>query len=154
MVIINKKNIILVLFLGLVIFLLGYFNQSRNLNFSDIKKVVIKDRVFDVRVSDDDAERSLGLGNTVSMLPNQGMLFVFEKSSRYFFWMKDMLFSLDMIWIDENMKIVHIERGVDPETFPKTFGPKDKTSRFVLEVLSGVSESLDLEIGDKVQFKY
>jgi uncharacterized membrane protein (UPF0127 family) len=42
------------------------------------------------------------------------MLFVFEKEDLYSFWMKNTLISLDMIWIDENKKIVFINKNTQP----------------------------------------
>ncbi|MSU45346.1 MAG: DUF192 domain-containing protein, partial [Candidatus Zambryskibacteria bacterium] len=80
-----------------------------------------------------------------------GMLFVFEKEGKYVFWMKDMLFPIDIIWIDKNFTVNHIETDLSRETYPKFFYPKDNIL-YVLEVLAGQASSSKINIGDTVKF--
>jgi uncharacterized membrane protein (UPF0127 family) len=83
------------------------------------------------------------------------MLFVFENPDDYFFWMKDMNFSIDMIWIGEDRKIVYIKKDAKPEDYLKSFGPpEDNPAKYVLEVVSGFSDTHDLQEGDEVEFIY
>jgi len=49
------------------------------------------------------------------------MLFVFEEPKIRSFWMKDMSFPIDIIWVDEGLEIVGIEKRISPNTYPKTF---------------------------------
>ena len=79
------------------------------------------------------------------------MLFIFNSADNYGFWMKDMIFPIDIIWIGENKKIVYIEKNVLPESYPKNFSPNVK-AMYVLEVLSGFSEKHNIKIGDEVFF--
>ncbi len=78
------------------------------------------------------------------------MLFVFDKPDIYSFWMKDMLFPIDMIWISEDGKVVYIERDARPESYPNSFIP-DAPAKYVLEVNAGFSEKNNLKVGDKVE---
>lgn len=94
--------------------------------------------------------RQNGLSHRRPLSSDEGMLFVFEKEGFYGFWMKDMLFSIDIIWIDANLKIVHIENNVSPQTYPKVFRPTSK-SLYVLEILAGQSEISNIKIGDSVK---
>ena len=105
---------------------------------------------FSVEIADTDFLRERGLSGHRPLLDNQGMLFIFPKSDFYGFWMKDMLFPIDIIWIDENFKINHIEMSLTPDTYPKVFHPESK-SLYVLEISSGQSKSLDLKVGDSVK---
>ena len=87
----------------------------------------------------------------------EGMLFVFpEKSSRYF-WMKEMKFNLDIIWISGN-EIVKISQDVsrpEPETPEQNLPlisagqPIDK----VLELNAGDADRLDIQVGNVVVLK-
>ena len=79
--------------------------------------VVMVDGVsVDVEVVRSIEDRRLGLSDHESLPTNQGMFFVFEESGLHGFWMKDMDFSIDIIWIDEARKIVHVEPDVSPNT--------------------------------------
>ncbi len=102
-----------------------------------------------VDIADDAAKRALGLSGRIALASDAGMLFVFENSGKYGFWMKDMNFPIDIIWIDEAGKIVHIEKSLSPDTYPKVFGQQD-TAKYVLEVQSGFSDAQHVKIGDKV----
>jgi len=102
-----------------------------------------------VHVADSPDEHARGLSGR-SIIPfNQGMLFVFDKDDTYSIWMKDMEFSLDIVWIDASGTIVDIRRNVRPETYPEVFGPR-VPSRYVLELVAGFTEAYNIEIGDAV----
>jgi uncharacterized membrane protein (UPF0127 family) len=80
------------------------------------------------------------------------MLFIFEKPGRYGFWMKDMLFPLDIIWINQNGIVVNVERGVTPETYKeKKIYINQADASYVLEINAGLSEKFGLYIGSKVK---
>ena len=63
--------------------------------------------------------------------------------------MKDMTFPIDIIWIDEQFRIIYIKEQVDPSTYPDTFAP-DSPARFVLEMNSFFVESFQINVGDKL----
>lgn len=122
-----------------------YFLQSNT-----IQSVVLKEKTFLVTVADTENLREQGLSGKTSLLPEEGMLFVFQKLGTHSFWMKDMLFPIDIIWIDKNLKIVHMAHSLHPETYPKIFFPPSD-SLYVLEVSAGEAEKLSLDIGDRVK---
>ena len=98
-------------------------------------------------------ERARGLMYRESINPDQGMLFVFEKEGIYSFWMKNMKISIDIIWLDKDKRIVHIEKNVPPcetEDCP-SYAPA-ALSKYVLEIKSGFSEKYELELYDKLEF--
>lgn len=106
---------------------------------------------FLVERVDTDENRQQGLSGRKSIARNQAMLFSFEDNDKHCFWMKDMHFSIDMMWLDEQKKIVHIEETVSPDTYPKTFCPSE-SARYVIEVKAGTSSRLDLEVGQALSF--
>lgn len=93
--------------------------------------------------------RRQGLSGRNAMPITEGMLFVFEQPNNLCFWMKDMSFGLDMIWLDASKEIVKIDRNVDPETYPRTFCPSVLT-QYVIELNKGMAEAIDLRVGDHI----
>ena len=91
----------------------------------------------------------LGLSGQDSMPAEQGMLFVYGEPSRQCIWMKDMKFSLDIVWLNENKQITKLLKDVSPDTYPTSFCAED--TRYVLEVNSGVMDKLGIGVGDSIQ---
>lgn len=103
-----------------------------------------------VEVADSKGEREQGLSGRVSMRNDEGILFVFETPGKYGFWMKDMNFPLDIIWINENGLVVDIERDLSPDSYPKTF-INEVDASYVLEVNAGLAKEFGLFLGSKVK---
>ena len=80
--------------------------------YSDTIK--INDVLVDVQIADTDVKRNRGLMFQEQLSYDQGMLFVYEISGNYAFWMPNMQLSLDIIWFEENGRVVHIEQDVPP----------------------------------------
>lgn len=95
-----------------------------------------------------------GLSGRVSLNQDRGMLFVFNKPDKYRFWMPNMNFPIDIIWIDENYTVVGITENISPEVDLKNprFYTPPKSSQYVLEVNVGFIENHRIKIGDKVIF--
>ncbi len=108
------------------------------------------DTIF-VTIADTQALREQGLSGHPGLRQNEGMLFIFEQSGQYPFWMKDMLFPLDIIWISADWKIAHIEANLSPETYPEAFFPK-ALAQYVLEVPAGFSTQHNLSVGMPILF--
>jgi len=99
-------------------------------------------------------ERGRGLQDRKSLGKDEGMLFVFEKSQRQSFWMKDTYILLDIIWMDRNKNIVFLIPNILPcETEQCPVYTPDKDAFYVLEVNAGVSIELGLGVGDQAVFR-
>lgn len=147
-----KNNLII---LGIVsFFLIFLFNIPKKP--AVISSVKIAGREVRVDLVTTEAEQIKGLSDRKNLAENSGMLFVFEKSGNYPFWMKDMNFSIDMIWLGEDLKVIYIKKDARPESYPESYGPSDSLpkAKYVLEVVSGFSEKNNLKEGDKVEFVY
>lgn len=114
-----------------------------------IAYIIAEKAKIPVYLADTEEKRIKGLGGLASIPRDYGMFFVFDYSDYISIWMKDMLFPIDILWIDENNKIVHMEKNISPDTYPKIFTPPVK-ARFVLEFNAGMSEFYDLRIGGKI----
>ena len=111
--------------------------------------IQIGDAILQVEIADTDAKREKGLSQRASLEENKGMLFVFEQPGRYIFWMKDMNFAVDIIWIDKDKKVLEIMDSIAPDTFPKTFYAKELV-QYVVEMRAGFARENDIQPGDKV----
>lgn len=101
-----------------------------------------------------DEERQRGLMFRETLLPDQGMLFVFETEDFYSFWMKNTLIPLDLLWLDKDRRIVHIARNVPPcKADPCPSYPPDRPGLYVLELAAGSADRLGLKIFDRLEFK-
>lgn len=124
------------------------FGISRAVNVGLPEKTVVAgDTEIRAEVADDPYTRRIGLSNRESLEEGRGMLFLFEEDAPHSFWMKDMRFAIDMIWMNSNRMVVHIEEEVSPETFPRSFGPRTM-SRYVLEVPAGYADKSGIKVGD------
>ncbi len=106
---------------------------------------------FKTDVSDTPALQKLGLSGRQSLASDRAMLFVFNDSGYYSFWMKDMKFAIDMIWINEDKKIVYIASNVKPESYPESF-KSDRLAKYVLEVKANTVMEKNIKVGDMVLF--
>lgn len=113
--------------------------------------IFINNNKLFIEIADTAEKRTLGLSNRPSLAEDSGLLFIFEKPGYYQFWMKDMSFSIDIAWIDENKNIIHIENDVSPKDFPKTYVSLSH-ALYVLETNSGYFEKNKIKIGDKIKF--
>ncbi|MBI2405118.1 DUF192 domain-containing protein [Candidatus Gottesmanbacteria bacterium] len=116
-----------------------------------ITKVRIRDQVFLVDVAVTSKEKERGLGYRESLLPNYGMLFVYNQKGQYTFWMKEMRFPIDIIWID-GKTIVDITQNapVSTGTPLAEYRPKIAVDK-VLEVNAGTVEKTGIAIGDTME---
>ena len=92
-----------------------------------------------------------GLMFRTSLGPNEGMLFVFEQAGFYPFWMKNTLIPLDIIWIDEQWRIVSIAESVPPcRADPCPTYPPAGNARYVVEVVAGFARTHGVARGDRL----
>ena len=99
--------------------------------------------------SSEDQEQ--GLGDRDSLPAGEGMLFVFPTPGSYSFWMKDMRFSLDMVWVGADKRVKGITTNISPATYPATFSPPEYIS-YVLEVNAGAAHSYGIATGTLLKF--
>jgi len=102
---------------------------------------------IDLEVADTEAKREQGLSDRDSLPEESGMLFVFDAPSAPSFWMKDMRFPIDFIWINKDMEVVEVLPNIDPSTYPEEFGPLEPI-QYVIEVNAGAAERHGIKIGD------
>lgn len=101
----------------------------------EIKSIQIREQIFTVEIAISDRDTGMGLSNRKTLNKDSGMLFVLPESQRIPIWMKDMQIGIDILWINEDWQIVHIESNVFPEANdPYNEKYPDVLARYVLEI--------------------
>ncbi len=106
--------------------------------------VQLKD--MEIEIASTTEARVTGLSGRASLSKNFGMLFIFEEKGNQSFWMKEMLVSIDIIWLDENGTILKIDANVLPETYPALFH-SPKPLKYVLETNAGFAKESGWQAG-------
>ena len=108
---------------------------------------------FDVEIAADPESQTRGLMFRDSMAPDHGMLFTFDETQVRTFWMKNTRIPLDILYFDDQYKLVSMQQRVPPCTlgdrcpvYPST-GP----ARYVLELNAGTAEKLGTKPGDTLK---
>jgi uncharacterized membrane protein (UPF0127 family) len=137
-------GIIVVAAIGLQV---GKYTQDKG-------KVIIGETKIKVEIADTLEEIRNGLSNRESLDDDRGMLFVFAEPGEPAFWMKDMKFPIDIIWI-QNDRVVDIAPNlpVVAGEFLSTYTPREPAN-YVLEVNAGFAAEHRIEVGDKVDIRF
>jgi hypothetical protein len=114
--------------------------------------IVAGDIRIPVSVADTDEARQKGLSGTPSLKRGTGKLFIFDTPGIYPFWMKDMHYSLDIVWIDSQWKVVDVTVSATPESYPTTF-VSSVPVQYVLEVNAYEATVDNFHIGAQLQFQ-
>jgi len=135
----------------LLLFILGagtyFLLQSEDIeskpvaNFTQAK---IGDTELTLEIADTPEKRELGLSGRKNLPEKTGMLFVFPMPSQPGFWMKDMKFALDFIWLDQNLKVAEIIENISPETYPEVYIPQEPI-QYMLELTAGDALRYNIE---------
>lgn len=135
--------------LGLIIIGLAYLFLQE-----EYSKTCFKDKCFLLQVAKTEKQREKGLSGRKKLDPNKGMIFVFDGSGKYVFWMKDTLIPLDIIWLDENFKVVDLREQIQPcnNNDCSTFTPIHE-AKYVMELNACQAKNIDLKVGDQVKYK-
>ena len=139
-------------FLIIIVFVVAGFLLLSHTT-SEIKTVKIGGQIIKVELVQTLEAQAQGLSGRTGLAQDTGMLFVFSGPGEYDFWMKDMKFPLDMIWIGDDLHVIYIQKNATPRSYPATFGPA-QDAKYVLEVNAGFADVHNVKTGDSVQFGY
>lgn len=109
---------------------------------------------FEVEIADDDGERARGLMFRDAMDANRGMLFIHEREMPLAYWMKNTKLSLDILYFDNERKLVSQQRDVPPCSSGNRCPPypSDAPARYVLELNAGQAARMGLKDGTELSF--
>ncbi|MCX6745280.1 MAG: DUF192 domain-containing protein [Candidatus Parcubacteria bacterium] len=154
----SKLNLILIV-LALIIFVIAvilvvfFTNPAYFTSGLSKGKLIINGKTISIELAKTPEQIINGLSNRSNLKDNQGMLFIFSDKRYRSFWMKDMKFPLDMIWIDDN-KIIGIAANVPVPAQGDSNPPvyrSDSEVNYVLEINGGAAEKNNFKVGDEIE---
>lgn len=105
---------------------------------------------LDIEIADSEYETQTGLMYRKEMKTNRGMLFVFEEEALHSFYMKNTLIPLDILFIDQELKIATIQRNAPPMNDRSI--PSEVPVQYVLEVNAGMCDQWGVQPGDRIRY--
>ncbi|MCX6713916.1 MAG: DUF192 domain-containing protein [Candidatus Vogelbacteria bacterium] len=142
--------LILIIFCWLLLFEKNNLMSEKKLNYQTTQ-IKIGNQIITAEIADTKEKRELGLSGRQFLPAGTSMLFIFDQPNYHSFWMKNMNFPIDIIWLDANKKIIDLSENLSPLSFPKTFSPKTP-AQFVLEVPANFIRRNQLQIGTDISF--
>lgn len=142
------NKLLFILIPVLILLILGAFFY--NLYKFSQPSAEIKNHKFQLVVAKSDKDKQVGLSKYNSLAQDKGMIFVFEKPGIYPFWMKDMKFPIDIIFISKDRIVtIHKNAPINNLTIYTSTENADK----VLEINANLSDKYGFNVGDTVTFR-
>ena len=117
-------------------------------------KVIVNnfELIADLAITND--QQIKGLDVKDQLKENEGMLFVEKQPAKYDFWMRGMKFPIDIIWLDSNRTVIHIEHNLQPcvSDLECPLHSPDKDALYILETVAGFSQKHNVETGTHMDF--
>lgn len=108
--------------------------------------------VFTAKIAKTDKDRAKGLGGTMYLAPDQAMLFIFPRADYWGIWMRDMHYPIDVLWLNEEHKIIHIEQMMQPGSYPSVFRP-DTQAMYVVELPAASVRDHKIKVGQLIDIE-
>lgn len=141
--------------IGIFLFILGLISIAQTNSGLSYTGYFVTDNGNNVsvnlKVADTPAERKKGLMNTFWLPKKQGMIFIFEDEEMRSFWMKNTYMPLDIVFLDEDFRVINIETA-SPQPFTSDINLKryksDNPAKYVIELNKGFTDSKNISEGD------
>lgn len=149
-----KRSLIIILIGGTFLFIgaLVLVSQKSQDKQQAAAKIFLKTETLTAAILDTPTAKQKGLSGQDKLAPHQAVLMIFPEPGEYGIWMPNMKFPIDVIWLDQNQQIVHLEPNVTPDSYPQTFYP-NKPAQLIIEANIKTIENNHLQLGDKIIIK-
>lgn len=146
----KRKFLFFGVFVGVLVgfFILSSFSKKESQEKREII-IVFQNTTIQAEVADTPKLRIQGLSGHAPLSEGRGMWFDFGVQGIHGIWMKEMSFPLDILWFNEEFRIVHIKENAKPSSYPEIFTPPS-SARYVLEVSAGFVAKSGASLGDRV----
>lgn len=139
----------------LTVIIIGYFYKNSldvcTASYRPDLIIKINQRFIKAEKASTDQQKEKGLSGRSCIGSDQGMLFIFDKPDYYQFWMKDMKFPIDIVWVNKDKKVINVDSQVQPTTYPENFKPA-QPAKYVLELKSKEARVLGISSGTALDF--
>lgn len=132
-----KKIFVLIFVLLLTLVVIVGSRQKNEAVEEGVIEIKIGQTIIKAELADTEEKRGLGLSGRPALPADRGLLFVFDQPGKYGFWMKDMNFPIDIVWLDAEKKIIGTTKNLSPDSYPQTFFPPQDIS-YALEINTGI----------------
>jgi len=137
-------------FIFFMYLVLSTITPAGNIVAKGMNNVCFSDICIGVEVADNPEKLAKGLMFREELPENTGMLFVFENEGIYPFWMKNTYIPLDIIWINDNFRVVHIEHAVPCISETCVSYTPEAVARYVVETNVGFVDENNIAVGDQI----
>jgi uncharacterized membrane protein (UPF0127 family) len=164
----SKKSLFAIILILCASFGLWYFvkntkaeeskDPSQNEENFTLASISFENTNLKLEVADTNELREKGLSDRET-LAHDGMIFIFDRPSLQTFWMKDMKFNIDIVWVDDSGEVIQINENVSRFTYNSTYPEYSQkfTSelpvKYVIELEAGKSKILNLKVGTQLDIK-
>ena len=112
----------------------------------------IKGQAIKAEIAQTPAEQIRGLSFRRFLAEDEGMLFIYPDYQTRNFWMKDMKFPLDILWLKDNQIVGFVKNIPAPTSSQLMIYQSNEPVNYVLELKAGWLEKNQVQVGDKVEF--
>jgi uncharacterized membrane protein (UPF0127 family) len=141
---------IIILSIAVIVLLVLILFKRQPVKYTNVK---IGDTEIRAEIANTFVKKSKGLMFRKNLSEREGMLFIFDEEGYYSFWMMNMSFPIDIIWIDKEKEIVDIIKDAQPCGLTCSgYRPKEK-AMYVLEVNANFTEKHDVKVGSSLKFE-
>jgi uncharacterized membrane protein (UPF0127 family) len=115
------------------------------------RNVQVNGHALKAELADNYAAQVKGLGGRPCIADDEAMLFSFSRPGYYPFWMRDMHFPIDIVWLSNGKRVVDVSTDVSPSSYPRSFS-SSMPARYVLELKAGKAAKLHIVTGTAINF--
>ena len=108
-------------------------------------------RRYQIEFARTPSQQEMGLSDRPCMPDDGALIFLFPTDDVFGIWMKNMHFAIDVLWLDQNKHVVHIEKNMQPESYPTVYKPS-VDARYVVELVAGQADKLGADIGTTLRW--
>lgn len=152
------KKLLFFYIILIILIVIAYFIKSNGLNFPqkyNSRSITINGKKFNLLIAKSPEEKAIGLSKNKNLAKDAGMIFVFNEKGYYPFWMKNMKFPIDIIFIDDKT-VTDVYKNIQPPNKNILLSdlPIIKPTReinYVLEINSGLADTYKINPGDKAE---
>lgn len=115
--------------------------------YKDTVPVSVGGKIVQASIAETWPDRIKGLSDTPFLPEEVVKLFIFDTVGLHSIWMKDMNYSIDIMWLNEDKEIIYIMEEVSPDSYPESFAP-NKEALYVIEAVAGFVQKNEIGLGD------
>jgi uncharacterized membrane protein (UPF0127 family) len=136
--------LVIIVLVVLLLLLLPHNRTSEIVNLGD--------GTFGARIAKTESDREQGLSGVASLTSNKALLMVFPYSAQWQIWMKDMKIPLDIVWLNQDKKVIYIVKDALPKDSTNVIFTPTADAEYVIELPAGSVKNHSISLGEEASF--